>query len=138
MSDFPASLRTVVGRCGVEALGTRGALVDIAKACRKAGGWFVWSTEGYIVKPVKTVAATESGTGKAEYEDQRFARVHLKGRHRDGRAFVVRYVEGKPDVAYVLSHEHEVTLEDGSPHRWTTEAPSLERVTATKVKGYVK
>jgi hypothetical protein len=116
----------------------------IASATRKGSlRWFVWATAGTITKPVKVVAATESADGKAVFEDRLFPRVHLKARHPDGRAYVVRYIEAQPekwsaDAAYVLRREHVCLLEDGSEHRWTTERPAFDAVSVSALKDYTK
>jgi hypothetical protein len=61
-----------------------GGAVLLMKRAREAGGWFTWATGGSYYG-----AKTEKG------------RVLVKGRHADGRRFVVNYVEGKVSSAYV-------------------------------------
>ena len=145
----------VVGRLmAPEAL--PGGVATIFKACRKAGGWYVWATVGRITKPVKTVAAAESGTGSAVYEDRPFLRVLAKGLHDDGRRFVAEYVRDskgawKAESAYVWTTEHEAkapgyldstivanaTESAGTVHRWTSPRPAFRRVSSTHLKGYI-
>jgi hypothetical protein len=57
-----------------------GGAVLLMKRAREAGGWFTWATTGLF-------------DGKP--------RVHVKGRHPDGRRYVVLYVNGKSHSAYV-------------------------------------
>ena len=145
----------VVGRLmAPEAL--PGGVAAIFKACRKAGGWYVWATVGRIVKPVKTVAATESGTGSAVYEDRPFLRVLAKGLHADGRRFVAEYVRDgkgtwKAESGYVWTSEHEcvapgyldstllaaATETAGTVFRWTSPRPAFRRVSSSELKGYI-
>lgn len=128
--------RRMVGRI-TDAGSLGGGAKALLVACRKAGGWFSWATAGTITKPVKIVAAKESGDGKAVFEDRPFERVLVKGRHHDGRRFVVQYVDSKAETAYVLSHHHEVTLEDGHPWTWRTERPYWRSASVSEVKTYI-
>jgi hypothetical protein len=133
-------LHSMVGRCGPD--GLPGGAVAVLKVAAKAGGWFTWTTEGTVTKPVKTVAAKDSPDGKAIFEDRPFARVHIKGRSRDGRRFVLRYIlngdKWTVDATYILTHEHEATTDDGETIRWTTEKPSFDAASVAEVKAYVK
>jgi hypothetical protein len=133
----------MVGRV-VDPAALPGGAALIAKAVRKASlRWFLWCTVGTLTKPVKTVAASESPDGKAVFEDGTFRRVHVKGVHPDGRAFVVRYVEAKADqwssdAAYVLRRNHVATADDGEVIEWRTERPTFDAVTVSDLKHYTK
>jgi hypothetical protein len=57
-------------------------------------------TEGRIVKPVKVTAAADTSDGHPVYEDRPHRRLLVKGRHPDGRRFVVQYLaDAKGHVA---------------------------------------
>lgn len=71
-----------------------GGVALVLKAARTSGGWFCWVTGGRREKPVKVAAA--EGKRPAVYEDRPFPRRLVKGRHSDGRRFVVVYLEVKP------------------------------------------
>lgn len=59
----------------------------ILKAATKAGGWFTFATYARGTKPTRTRPVVES--------------VLVKGRHDDGRVFVVQYLDEKVESAYV-------------------------------------
>ena len=146
--------RVVGRRAAPDPVTLPGGVVLLLKACRTAG-FFAWVTEGRIVKPVKVVAAKDSGTGSAVYEDRDFERLLVKGRHRDGRRFVVQYlVDGsgqwKTESAYLLTRHHEgvapgplrswtdtKTEEPGTPVEWVSETPSFDAASVTAVKAYI-
>jgi hypothetical protein len=112
------------------------------KAARKAGGWFTWSTVGTVTKPVKTVAAKDSGDGKAVFVDREHERLLVKGVHLDGRRFVVQYVEGadtgmKQESAYVLNDQHIATTDDGEVVTWVTPRPTWVAASVSEVKRYL-
>jgi hypothetical protein len=60
-----------------------GGAVLLMKRAREAGGWFTWATGGSV-----TVEVTKK-------------RALIKGRHADGRRFVVQYLDGSPRSAWV-------------------------------------
>lgn len=128
------------GRADAAALGdpsSRGGAVALVKAARKAGGWFTWSTVGTVTKPVKTVAAKDSGDGKAVFVDRDHERVLVKGIALDGRRFVVQYVEGKQETAYVLDTRHRAETDDGEVVEWETRRPTWRPATVSEVKRYL-
>lgn len=149
-----AAPRVVGRRAAPDPVTLPGGVVALLKKCREAG-FFAWVTEGRIVKPVKITAAKDSPDGAAVYEDRAFERLLVKGRHGDGRGFVVQYlVDGKggwkAESSYLRTREHHgvtpgpllswtdtSTEQPGEPLSWVSEQPSYDAASVTEVKAYV-